>query len=200
PASDLFELARDWLSTHQLLLELRSKAARGDALATLAIEDGHDGVHVVGLAAPQEGKPRRVPPLSQKHTKRIAAVVRADQPMIARDATIGAAYLECANECMSQIIRNSTFLAGVDGLKTTHQQRIDYVHQIRVGIRRLRACWKLFGKAAGQPQDLVDRLTHYFRILGQARDLDVIETELLPRLIHAGMPPDTSQSLSGVQD
>ena len=154
----------------------------------------------MGLAAPQEGKRRRVPPLSPEHTQRIAAVVRAGQPMIPPDATIGSAYLECANECMSQIIRNSTFLAGVDGLKTTHQQRIDYVHQIRVGIRRLRACWKLFGKVSGQPEHLAERLTHYFRVLGQARDLDVIETELLPRLIHAGMPPDTSQSISAVQD
>src|SRR5690606_27224836 len=45
-----------------------------------------------------------------------------------------------------------------------------------------------------------DRLNHYFRILGQARDLDVIQTELLPRLMQAGMPPDTSDGAPDAPD
>src|SRR5690606_21013336 len=77
----------------------------------------------------------------------------------------------------------------------------DYVHQIRVGIRRLRACWKLFSaKVTRHPAELEDRLNHYFRILGQARDLDVIQTELLPRLMQAGMPPDTSDGAPDAPD
>lgn len=192
--SDLFELGREWLTEHQLVLELRSKAARGDALATLAIGSKKPTPAVVELPI-QADKPGKLPPLSPEHVRRLAAPVRSGQLMVPADADIAAAYLECANDCVSQIIRNSSFLAGVDGMKPGHDQRIDYVHQIRVGIRRLRACWQLFGKDAGEPDTLLEDLKRHFRVLGQARDQDVIQTELLPRLIQAGMPPDTSADI-----
>lgn len=189
--SDLFQLARDWLTEHQLILELRSKAARGDALSTLALAGKAPSRLITELPKPSD-KPVKRPPLAAEHVRRLAAPVRSGQPVLPPDVSIGAAYLECANDCMGQIIRNSSFLAGVDGMKPGHDHRIDYVHQIRVGIRRLRACWQLFGKAAHHPPPLLEALKHHFRILGQARDQDVIQTELLPRLIQAGMPPDTT--------
>lgn len=189
-AADLFTLGREWLAEFQLIVELRSKAARGDALATLGGADPGSNKAIVELPF-EKAKPAKRPPLNAEHVRRLAAPVRSGQPMLPAEISIGAAYLECANDCMSQIIRNSSFLAGVDGMKPSHEQRIDYVHQIRVGIRRLRACWQLFGKAADRPQSLAEDLKHHFRILGQARDQDVIQTELLPRLIQAGMPPDT---------
>jgi len=198
-AADLFALSREWLREHQLILELRSKAARGDALAALDTGNtGHTQTTALDITG-KGGKKGRVPSLSPQHVQRIATPVRASQPVLAADAGIGAAYLECANDCMSQIIRNSSFLAGVDGMKTSHEQRIEYVHQIRVGIRRLRACWQLFGKAAAYPESLLENLKHHFRVLGQARDLDVIQTELLPRLIQAGMPPNTTPDLLDVK-
>lgn len=186
-AVDLFELSREWLREHRLILELRSKAARGDALATLAA--GSPGEARVAVVRAHEAKPAKLPPLNTQHIQRLAAPVRAGQSTLPVDISLDEAYLECANDCMGQIIRNSTFLAGVDGMKTTHELRIEYAHQIRVGIRRLRACWQLFGKAAGYPESLLKDLKHHFRLLGQARDLDVIQTELLPRLMQAGMPP-----------
>lgn len=189
--SDLFQLGREWLIEHQLLVELRSKAARGDTLAAMAMDSKSPGQAVVELPIPSTN-PGKLPPLSQEHVRRLAAPVRSGQPIIPNDATIGAAYLECANDCVNQIIRNSSFLAGVDGMKPGQELRIDYVHQIRVGIRRMRACWQLFGKGAGQPDTVLESLKHHFRVLGQARDHDVIQSELLPRLIQAGMPPDTS--------
>lgn len=197
-AADLFELSREWLREHQLILELRSKAERGDALATLAA--GSPDVNRVAVLQAHDDKPAKPPPLSTQHVQRLAAPVRAGQIVLPVDTNVGAAYLECANDCMSQIIRNSTFLAGVDGMKTTHELRIDYVHQIRVGIRRLRACWQLFGEASGYPESLLEHLKHHFRILGQARDLDVIQTELLPRLIQAGMPPNMAPEILDTPD
>ena len=193
-ASDLFALGREWLTEHQLILELRSKAARGDALASLATGGKRPTLAVVELPIPAN-KPNKLPPLSPEHVRRLAAPIRAGQPVVPADAVIGAAYLECATDCVGQIIRNSSFLAGVDAMRPGHDQRIDYVHQIRVGIRRLRACWQLFGKDAAAPDTLVDDLKHHFRVLGQARDQDVIQTELLPRLIQAGMPPDTTADI-----
>ena len=193
--SDLFELARNWISEHQLVLELRSKAARGDALAALAAGSLKPNNIITELPSPT-GKSAKLPPLAAEHVRRLAAPVRSGQPVLPADASIGHAYLECANDCMGQIIRNSSFLAGVDGMKPSHDHRIDYVHQIRVGIRRLRACWQLFGVAADTPPPLLEALKHHFRVLGQARDQDVIQTELLPRLIQAGMPPDTNFDIS----
>lgn len=189
---DLFTLSQHWLHEYRLVLELRSKAARGDALARLSL-DITDTAGAELESLPTDGK---LPPLRSRQIQVLAAAVRAGQPLLAADAGIGAAYLECANDCMSQIIRNSSFLAGVDDMKTSQEQRIEYVHQIRVGIRRLRACWQLFGKTAGNTDTLLDDLKHHFQILGQARDLDVIQTELLPRLIQAGMPPNTTPDIS----
>lgn len=189
--ADLFSLSREWLEAYPLVLEFRSKAARGDALAALS-DDTLDVRHANGPDAADTGKLRTHRPNSQQ-VQRLAAAVRSDPPMLGADIGIRSAYLECANECMSQIIRNSSFLAGVDGMKVGPEQRIEIVHQIRVGIRRLRTCWKLFGATANPPAPVVDALKEYFRQLGQARDHDVIQTELLPRLMHAGMPPDTTQ-------
>ena len=193
--ADLFALSRKWLQRHRLVIELRSKAARGDAIAALGAEDAADVRRDWERETPSRtGARRRPQPLSPRHVQRLAAVVRAGQPMLSAKTGIDAAYLECANDCMSQILRNSGFLAGLDGMRTSSEQRIEYVHQIRVGIRRLRACWKLFGKVAAPAEPLTDTLRQYFRVLGQARDLDVIQTELLPRLMQAGMPPDTAQA------
>lgn len=201
-SADLFALSQEWLNDYELILELRSKAARGNALATLMVEESKTSIHTVGnVAGRGTGKPARPRPLTPAQVLRLASPVKAGQPLLEPRISVGAAYLQCANDCMGQIIRNSSFLAGVDGMKTTHEQRIEYVHQIRVGIRRLRACWKLFsGKVARQPLELEERATHFFRVLGQARDLDVIQTELLPRLIHAGMPPDTSEGAPEAPD
>lgn len=191
--SDLFELSREWLTEYGLILELRSKAARGDALAKLA-SGSKTGLQAIAELPDTPAQPSRLPPLSEEHQRRLATPVRNGQPVLAPDVTIGAAYVECANDCLNQIIRNSTFLAGVDGFKPGPEQRIEYVHQLRVGIRRLRACWQLFGKDSRPPQPVQDALKQTFRVLGQARDNDVIQTELLPRLIQAGMPPDSNGS------
>ncbi len=190
-ATDLFALSREWLLQHRLVLELRSKAARGDALATLAAAQSLDTAWDPD-AFVNGGKATKPRALNARQVERLAAAVRSDPPILAADTGIRAAYLACANECMSQIIRNSSFLAGVDGMKPERSQRIEYVHQIRVGIRRLRTCWRLFGASAQAPDALQIRLTEHFRALGQARDDDVIQTEVLPRLMQAGMPPDTT--------
>ncbi|MFA7669506.1 MAG: CYTH and CHAD domain-containing protein, partial [Burkholderiaceae bacterium] len=193
-ARDLFALSGEWLQEHRLVLELRSKAARGDAIATLSAEShAEDSLSTWDPDTPPQGRARS-PKLSPQHVQRLAAAVRAGQPLLSPDAGIQAAYLQCANDCMSQIIRNSGFLAGLDSMKTSNEQRIEYVHQIRVGIRRLRACWQLFGDVATPPESLRERLKQHFSVLGQARDLDVIQTELLPRLMTAGMPPDATQA------
>src|SRR5690606_38616882 len=166
-------------------------------------EEGLDVRIAPGIDTPTGGKiMRRSSRLTAKQSQQLTAAARAKHPILAKNIGIRAAYLECANECMSQILRNSGFLAGLDGLKASPEQRIEHVHQLRVGIRRLRACWKLFGDVANPPEPLAEALKQYFRVLGEARDNDVIQTDRLPRLMlarilpYTGLPAKRSASIA----
>ncbi len=169
-ASHLFAQGKQWLKKYNLVLDLRSKSERGDALARLT-----GGTLKTSMAPPDFA-------LMRKPRRAGAVTLEARQ-------TIHAAYQSCANDGMNQIIRNATFLAGVDSSDASTDMRIEYVHQLRVGIRRLRSCWKFFSKwIAINEEELGGQLRQYFTLLGQARDRDVVELVVTPRLIQAGMP------------
>lgn len=57
----------------------------------------------------------------------------------------------------------------------------EFIHQMRVGIRRLRSAMRLFAPVLGDslPQDLAPRLGDLAGVLGEARDWDVLITELM---------------------
>lgn len=170
----LFAQARQWLKKHGLILDLRSKAERGDALSQLA--------HATPQTTPAEYGQLRNP-------RRASSVTLADAP------TLDAAYRLCANDCMNQIVRNATFLAGVDSIDDVSLTQVEYIHQLRVGIRRLRSCWNFFGKWIDIDEAALDaQLRQYFGLLGQARDTGVIELFITPRLADAGMPALTLPS------
>ena len=65
------------------------------------------------------------------------------------------------------------------------------IHEMRVGLRRLRSALKLFGRwdehAISPAWDA--RLGDYASALGEHRDRSILETELLPRILQAGGPP-----------
>lgn len=170
----LFTQARQWLKKHDLILDLRSKAERGDALAQLSC--------ATQQPAPAEYAQLRKP-------RRAGSVTLTAAP------TLDAAYRLCANDCMNQVIRNATFLAGVDSIDGMPLIQVEYIHQLRVGIRRLRSCWNFFGKWVDIDETaLGTQLRQYFGLLGQARDNDVIELLITPRLADAGMPALTLPS------
>ncbi|MGB3287763.1 MAG: CYTH and CHAD domain-containing protein [Burkholderiaceae bacterium] len=177
--ANLFQLSRLWLNRHDLVIDLRSKAERGDALAQAAQSLPED------VLAPKGARRLPEPVLAQMLKARRAAPVVLDP-----QAGTEQAYLLCANECLNQIIRNATFLAGVDGHpRMGPDLRVSYVHQLRVGIRRLRSCWKFFGKWMPLNEGLpLEELQHHFALLGQTRDSDVVQLTIAPRLAKAGMP------------
>jgi CHAD domain-containing protein len=176
--NQVFIMGGQWLSRHGLILDLRSKAERGDALAD-AVAGG------VQQSPASDGPVAAVAPAPDRLLlPRKAADVRLRNKM-----SIQQAYAICATECLEQIIRNAAMSAGVDTDQADDALMMEYVHQLRVGIRRLRSCWKLFkGTVAMPEQQVVDALKQGFAALGSSRDLDVVRTVVAPLLQSAGMP------------
>lgn len=101
----------------------------------------------------------------------------------AADAVTAAAAV--LDECLDQILHNAAGL--VDGDPAL---RVEHVHQMRVGIRRLRSALRSFeGWVPMPPDDLVARLKVLFAALGASRDLDVLDSGVARALAQVGAPP-----------
>jgi len=191
----VFDLGRQWLLSHGLVLELRSKAQRGDLLAQAAGAGAHGAADTApgsaaasraargGKAEAADGAaPAPPPPDLFRHR-------RSRHVRLSPDMDITQAYLACANECLTQIICNATLAAGVDTARASAQARAEYIHQLRVGMRRLRSCWKLFKPwMPAVDRHVADTLRRHFALFGSVRDDDVIRLDIMPRLLRAGMP------------
>jgi triphosphatase len=93
-------------------------------------------------------------------------------------------------ECLEQIARNSAVLAEVDTASICQAGTPEHVHQLRVGIRRLRSCWSLYKDLAPLPPDAWrEAVKDHFCALGTTRDDDVLRESLMPVLNAAGQPP-----------
>ena len=114
-----------------------------------------------------------------------APLRKAARPDYASKATATQAFGVVLDECLSQITRNAIGL--IDG---DTAQRGEHVHQLRVGIRRLRSALRSFqGWVPTPPAELVDSLRTLFAALGRARDSDVLENGVMSELAKAGAPP-----------
>ena len=101
-----------------------------------------------------------------------------------------AALAAVSAECLDQIIRNAAVLAEVDTADIFQAGGVEHVHQLRVGIRRLRSAWSFFnGIAVLPPAELRAEIKLHFAKLGGTRDDDVLKETLLPVLSAAGQPP-----------
>ncbi len=102
-----------------------------------------------------------------------ALPVKAAPVVLTREMTAGQAFLEIAAAALAQVHANER---GV-----IHSKDPEYLHQMRVGIRRLRSAFSLFRDLLGDvaaPQ--VATLRVIAGALGPARDWDVFVTETLP--------------------
>jgi len=111
-------------------------------------------------------------------------------PAYPRAASAREAYGAVLDECLDQIGRNAIGL--VDGDPVL---RVEHVHQMRVGIRRLRSGLRSFRGWVPEPApDLVDGLRALFATLGLSRDADVLDTGVAASLASAGAPPLATQA------
>ena len=153
---DLFDIAGALAERHPLLLDNRSKAERGDALA------------------------RELPRAPAAKAVGITLPTGADARAAVRLAT---------ENCLLQWQANEPgFHAQASGDKSDiRNYDSEYLHQLRVAIRRLRVAAGAFAKAADWQLQALAELKNPLRKLGQqlgaARDWDVFITETWPLLL-----------------
>lgn len=176
----VFTLGKKWQQAHGLILDVRSKSERGDRLASLNAE----------LNAIDEQKPERHEPSRRRAIAQFWASRTAKDVLLHPKIQAAAALAAVSAECLDQIIRNAAILAEVDTAGIYQAGGAEHVHQLRVGIRRLRSAWSFFNGIAELPsEDLRAEIKLHFAKLGGTRDDDVLKETLLPVLSAAGQPP-----------
>ena len=120
---------------------------------------------------------------------RLARGVDAGEPVkatplaLTAGATVEAAWRAMLGNCLAQVLPNASEVAG-------GAARPEHLHQLRVGLRRLRSGLRLFeGWIDPAPEPgVVEAVSRLFSSLGDARDADV-QAALMPELQAAGAPP-----------
>ena len=125
---------------------------------------------------------------------RLAAGVLASPPTKARplrlpaDATPAQALAAMLAHALGQVLANASQMADPD-LAEVVAAEPEYLHQLRVGLRRLRSLLRVYG-ALAPPADaaLAPALATLFGQLGAARDQDAMAEWLWPALRQADAP------------
>ena len=107
----------------------------------------------------------------------VAKPIKATQAMLDKDMTVQQGFVAIATACSQQLAANeSGLVAGEDS---------EYLHQLRVAIRRLRTAIRLFSDFLDSEKlaFIVEELRWLDGQLGTTRDLDVFLEETLPPVI-----------------
>ena len=176
----VFTLGKKWQQAHGLILDARSKSERGDRLALLNAE-----LKTISEQQQERQESSRRQAIAQFWAARTPENISI-HPKIHAQAALAAV----SAECLDQIIRNAAVLAEVDTADIYQAGGAEHVHQLRVGIRRLRSAWSFFNGIAVLPsEELRSEIKLHFAKLGGTRDDDVLKETLLPVLSAAGQPP-----------
>lgn len=168
-AIDAVTLAQQWRGTHGLWLSTIAKSMKGQRL-------GQALAH--GAATP------------------------AIAPRYAKDVGASDMVTAVVAACLRQMLPNMSELAGSSGSTSksgsgsgsgsssgSGSNQPDHIHQLRVGIRRLRtALRELGGSADGIDPKWEAALVSTFRALGAHRDQSNLALSLQPQLVAAGGP------------
>jgi inorganic triphosphatase YgiF len=103
------------------------------------------------------------------------APVKAAPAAVTAQMTVEDAFVALVSQCLAHMQANEGgLLRGRDP---------EYLHQARVGLRRLRSVFRVFGAAAPREpfEALLEQLKALGQTLGAARDWDVFVTEMLMR-------------------
>jgi inorganic triphosphatase YgiF len=108
-----------------------------------------------------------------------SAPSRARTPALEATMPVPDAFGAIVGECLRHLEANDRGVIASDD--------VEYVHQARVAIRRLRSAFHLFRKVVPKPAvaPLVNAIKSFGTSLGAARDWDVFVTETLANAMHA---------------
>lgn len=175
-------------------------AGRREAISELEIEIGHgDAGQVFALARALAQRVCLTPALLSKAERGYRLFENAPSaPVHAGDIALepGMAPLEgfrlIAISCLEHLQHNHAGAADTDDP--------EYIHQMRVATRRLRAALRLFGPML--PEDFADALLpplrEHMRLLGAARDMDVLLDEIAAPVMAALAAEPRLAALVGV--
>ena len=113
--------------------------------------------------------------------QRLGAPVKAQPLALAADVDCEAALRRIVGNCLQQVLGNASDLAHEEHTEPEH------LHQLRVGLRRLRTALRELGPLSPTvPSAWGEGLSTLFGRLGSARDRDALAETLLPALDKAG--------------
>jgi inorganic triphosphatase YgiF len=161
---------------HWPLCELEFELKAGSPAAMVAV--AARWVQRFGLTLDVRSKSERGDRLARGVT--IGAPVKAQALVLVAEAGGAAAMRAIVANCMAQVLGNASEIAH-------GQSTPEHLHQLRVGLRRLRSALRELGPLlpAAQPA-WQPALRDLFGALGAARDLDALAQTLLPALHKAG--------------
>ena len=146
-------------------IELELKAGQPDALFALALEwAGAFDCLPLDISKAERGV-RLAKGMDAAPLKSVSLVLTPGM-------TVEAGFAAICQACLAQ------FQANLPGVLASDD--IEYLHQARVSIRRLRAALRLFRRVCTLPDELMSSLRALMAALGPARDWDVLCTEVLP--------------------
>ncbi|MES2260427.1 MAG: CHAD domain-containing protein [Pseudomonadota bacterium] len=98
--------------------------------------------------------------------------VKAEPLALERKMTVEQAFGHIVRNCLGQMQSNHTYVATGNAPEA--------LHQMRVGLRRLRSALRMFRPLLSLPDQLRDELAWLSEELGAARDWDVLASSTLP--------------------
>lgn len=121
---------------------------------------------------------------------------RAERTDYPAQANAWQAFGVVVDACLDQILHNASGLCEGDA-----QHRAEHVHQLRVGMRRLRSALRSFrGWVDAPPQRAMTGLKRVFTQLGHARDADVLQGPIAHAMLADGVPLGPAPLLPGSVD
>ncbi|MDR3453587.1 MAG: CHAD domain-containing protein [Rhodoferax sp.] len=153
-------------------VELELKSGSPDALFALALgwTDHADGERLNWLPLDASKAERGV---RLAHDERAAPVPVAPVPL-SGDGSVEDSFVTLCTACLAQ------FQANLPGV--LHEEDIEYLHQARVALQRLRTVLRLYRRLYPLPEDLLAGLRALASALGPARDWDVLCSATLPAI------------------
>ena len=172
---DVGEVVADERSEPIAEVELELKAGRPTALFELALALQRDvALRPCGTSKAERGFALLAPAAP--------APVGARRVVLDASMTVGAAMRAIVGACLAQVEGNE------EGVRRGDQP--EAIHQMRVGLRRLRTGLKVFEGVVIPPDEWQGELVWIVGALGRARDWDVLADDTLSRLVVEG--PDAT--------